>query len=652
MALSLVSVQAQSLPGTLHGITAKADGTPIASAVVVIHRDDDNTDVTVISGFDGAFSAANLKAGRYEVKASRGELHSLPATVVLAERQDLKVDVALGATTETPADISPALAKKLEAMEARIEQLEAELKSKSAPEQPARPAPRGDLVATLTKDPSDIPIVPGTLTKPDMSKTVASAAGTSGSAQAAQPAPAAAGPPAVDLQTPFAYGDFTWLNGSPRNKDVVFDSPFFTPEVRFDTHYMEDFNQPIDHTIVGATESFRSGEVQIEQASVGGDFHWQNVRGRILFMDGLFATTTPRNDASSATASYPGNSGGVGQWDLQNAYKYVSEAYGGYHFNVQHGLNVDAGIFVSYIGLFSYYNYDNWTYQPSYVSSNTPWFFNGVRVQWFPTSKLKIEPWFINGWQSYAKYNGHPGLGGQLLWMPKEWFKLVANQYGYGEDNLGLPHTQRIHTDDSIEVRYYNHPESTGLSKMAFSLTGDAGGQYGGGLCATCAPSQGKEAFIGWMYYNRFWFHKDLLGLTLGGGEMSNWGRYLTLLPPIDGASAASGTPYFTELPGQRAHMWDSTITLQYMPKQYITWWAEVGYRHSDVPYFAGRGGVTPPGGNNATPQYYTCNTGATSGTATLAAAEVACGGGANSVWFPDLRRSESKASVGIMVKF
>ncbi len=155
---------------------------------------------------------------------------------------------------------------------------------------------------------------------------------------------------------------------------------------------MEDFNQPIDHTIVGATESFRSGEVQLEQISVGGDFHWQNVRGRILTMDGLFATTTPRNDASSATGSGNGNTGGIGQWDLQNAYKYVSEAWGGYHFNVQHGLNVDAGIFVSYIGLFSYYNFDNWTYQPSYVSSNTPWFFNGMRIQWFPTNKLKIEP--------------------------------------------------------------------------------------------------------------------------------------------------------------------------------------------------------------------------------------------------------------------
>jgi hypothetical protein len=34
---------------------------------------------------------------------------------------------------------------------------------------------------------------------------------------------------------------------------------------------------------------------------------------------------------------------------------------------VSHGLNVDAGVFVSYVGLFSYYNYDNWTYQPSLV---------------------------------------------------------------------------------------------------------------------------------------------------------------------------------------------------------------------------------------------------------------------------------------------
>jgi hypothetical protein len=35
--------------------------------------------------------------------------------------------------------------------------------------------------------------------------------------------------------------------------------------------------------------------------------------------------------------------------------------------NVQHGLNIQAGIFMSFIGLYSYYSFDNWNYQPSYV---------------------------------------------------------------------------------------------------------------------------------------------------------------------------------------------------------------------------------------------------------------------------------------------
>jgi hypothetical protein len=651
--------------GLVDGMAREAaTGKPVAEAQIVAHDMNTGTDHATVTGVNGEFAFKNLDPGQYEVVATKNGFQKSSARVEVAARATSRISIplqiaadAIQTSSETSAR-EKLLMERIERLEARLAAIEA--KDAGAPVATARstsPKTEPILIASLSPvsgSASTLPALPSQSLGQAQNPTPLQPGGRSG--PVATPPTAVAppdhrlpeamqapdAPPAVDDFTPFAFGDFTWLNGTPRNKDTVLDTKFFTPEIRFDTHYMEDFNQPIDHTIGGATESFRSGEVQIEQASVGGDFHWQNVRGRILFIQGLFATTTPRNDASA----------GVGQWDLRDAYKYVSEAYGGYHFNVNHGLNVDAGIFVSYIGLFSYYNFDNWTYQPSYVSSNTPWFFNGVRVQWFPTAKLKIEPWFINGWQSYAKYNGHPGLGGQLLWMPKEWFKLVANQYGYGQDNLGLPHTERIHTDDSIEVRYYNSLDNPGLSKMAFSLTGDAGAQYGGGLCGTCAPSKGKSSFIGWMLYDRMWFHKDLFALTLGGGEMSNWGRYLTLLPPIDGADAVSGSVYFPELPGQRAHMWDSTVTFQYMPKQYITWWMEAGYRHSDIPYFTGRGGITPPGGNNGSPQYYTCMSGATSGTANLSAAETACGGGVSSVWFPDLRRSETKLSVGVMVKF
>jgi hypothetical protein len=610
--------------GALRGITVDAAGQPLAMVNVGIHKLGGGYDRWVVSDTNGVFAVDRLKPGSYQVTASKEGLgYTATATIQVAQSQTTRPNLVLAAAA-TPAAAPPTVEQELQAMKDRIAVLEAELKSRSggAPAAQPNPPPAAPPAGAQTPAPPQ--------------------AAASTTPEALQPPPPA---PAVDNDTPFAYGDFTWLNGSPRNKDTVLDTKFFTPEVRFDTNFMEDFNQPIDHTIVGATESFRSGEVQLDQVSVGGDFHWQNVRGRILTMFGLFATTTPRNDASF----------GVGQWDLRDAYKYISEAYGGYHFNVNHGLNVDGGIFVSYIGLFSYYNFDNWTYQPSYVSSNTPWFFNGARVQWFPTNKLKIEPWFINGWQSYAKYNGHPGLGGQLLWQPKEWFKLVANQYGYGQDNLGLPHTERIHTDDSIEVRYYSKPGNLGVSKMAFTLTGDLGCQYGGGIQCTGAPSKNKESFVGWMAYNRTWFHRDKYAVTLGGGEMSNWGRYLTLLPPINGADAVTGSPYFTQLPGQRAHMWDSTFTFQYMPKQYITWWTEAGYRHSDIPYFAGRGGVTPPGfplgGTNGAPSQYACMSGAASGATDLPTATIDCKG-QGGVWFPDLRRSEMKVSIGVMVKF
>jgi hypothetical protein len=633
--------------GTIVGIIRNEAKHPVAGATITAAKADGSGIRATISGSDGLYSFADVQTGLWTLSSqadgyANATISSLQVTAGQATRSDIAMGAAAPAVISSnpvaPRPILPAApVNAAQSMWSRW------LKDMAGPAKktPVTTASVKSPPATAFDTAAASPDVPFPGPQPAPAAPAPVAPHIPEALQSPDP-----GPPGVDNVTPFAYGDFTWLNGTPRNKDTVLDTKFITPEIRFDTHFMEDFNQPHDHTIVGATESFRSGEVQIEQASVGADFHWQNVRGRINIMYGLFATTTPRNDASA----------GVGQWDLRGAYKYISEAWGGYHFNVQHGLNVDAGIFVSYIGLFSYYNFDNWTYQPSYVSSNTPWFFNGVRIQWFPTNKLKIEPWIVNGWQSYAKYNGHLGLGGQLLWEPREWIKIVANQYGYGQDNLGLPQTQRIHTDDSIELRFYNNPnKAKGISKIAMSLTGDAGMQYGGGLCGTCAPSQGKESFVGWMLYNRYWWNKDKYGITFGGGEMSNYGRYLTLLPPIDGADAVTGSVYFPEVPGSKAHMWDSTVTFHYMPRQYITWWAEVGYRHSDVPYFAGRGGVTPPGfplgGTNGFPQYYTCQSGATSGTSNLAAATTACGG-AGSVWFPDLRRSEAKASVGLMVKF
>ena len=424
---------------------------------------------------------------------------------------------------------------------------------------------------------------------------------------------------------PFAFADFTWLNGNSRTKDTPYATSFFTPEIRADVDYNYSFNHPKDDTIGGSSEVFRHGELHVTQLGVGGDFHYDNVRGRLMTQFGLYSQTTPRNDASPAR----------GQWQLDNAYRYISEAYGGYHFNALHGINVDAGIFMSYIGLFSYYQFDNWAYQPSYVSSNTPWFFNGVRVQIFPTEHLKIEPWFTNGWQSYGRFNGRPGFGLQILWRPNGWLSILGNQYALGEEALGVQGRIRYHSDDSIEIKYLDHPESF-LSKAAFSLTGDIGCEHGGGVSCWGNSAKGpKQDFLGFMFYNRFWFHRDRYGLTLGGGKINNPGRYLVLLPPINGATAASGTPYFTENPGDQFKAWDASGTFDYMPSQYITFRWEFNHRAANVPYFSGPGGVTP-----------SCPT--------APIVENICGSPGAFVpgFTPDLKKIENRINLSILVKF
>src|SRR5262249_48592591 len=133
------------------------------------------------------------------------------------------------------------------------------------------------------------------------------------------------------------------------------------------------------------------------------------------------------------------------------------------------------------------------------------------------------------------------------------------------------------------------------VDKLAFSLTGDIGCESGGGVsCFGTRNGHPKQSFLGFMVYNRFWFDHDKYGLTLGGGRINNPGRYLVLLPPINGATAASCTPYFTENPGDPFKAWDASATIDYMPSQYITFRWEYNHRAASVPYFSGPGGITP----------------------------------------------------------
>ena len=448
---------------------------------------------------------------------------------------------------------------------------------------------------------------------------------------------------------PFAFGDFSWLNGTSRKTSPpLIDNKYFTSDITLDLNYSHSYNNPIDNTVVGSTALSRNNELQLSFLGFGGDIHVNNVRGRIMMQFGTRSTVVPRNDGSSYK----------GQYDLQTIYRYISEAYAGYHWDTWHGINLDAGIFMSYIGLFSYNNTENWGYQPSYTSDNTPWFFNGLRLQTFPTDKLKLELWLINGWQSYGMFNNSPGAGFSVYYRPRETVDYVANFY-YGKDDQGAAHRYRIHSDNSYQLRYFNRKHGF-LTRSAFSVTGDFGFENGDGVSPFGSGIKGKpdfrpaQNFISGMIYNRLWFgEKQKFAWTVGGGYMHNPGQYLVLAP-----TGYADTLFQSQTgPGSTFDAWDISTSLDYMPKDNIT--VKFEYVHRKVNsmdpapggtalpgYFAGHGGVTSPTGfaNSAGPggAYTYASNGAS-----IAPPLSAWGG-----WQPDLVNAESRIVLALLVRF
>lgn len=425
---------------------------------------------------------------------------------------------------------------------------------------------------------------------------------------------------------PFEGIDVSWQNGSDRRTENIWkDFKYFTPSILMDINYTYSFNNPIDNTVVGSTALARNNEVQLSALHFGGDLNYKNARARFMTQFGTRSIVIPRNDYSPYR----------GQYQLANAYRYLSEAYAGYHINKLYGINIDAGLFMSYIGLNSFYQAENWEYQASFTSDNTPWFFNGLRIQIHPTKNLKIEPWLINGWQSYGRFNNMPGVGGNITWMPNSNIKLLTNNY-YGADAAGIPNRKRFHSDNSLLIRYYNNPDSKGVSRMAFSLTGDVGCEKGGGVNGFSDGDslQGPaQYFASAMFYNRIWFANNKLAWTIGGGVMKNPGRYLVLyptgqaspLPNANNPTQTEGAFPFTANPGDQFQGWDCSTNIDFMPNQSLTFRVEYVYRNSSVPYFAGKGGVTSQTGYS---------------TSAL-----------NPNWQPDLVKSESRIVLAVLFR-
>ncbi len=371
---------------------------------------------------------------------------------------------------------------------------------------------------------------------------------------------------------PFGWGDFTWMNGTSRQKDFPLTiNKYLALDVYLDTYYAFSLNHPYDDTLTGSATLGRHNELQINLASIGMTWSYRHVLGRVAIQYGTMLNIVQDLDGSVNRGR------GLSTANL----RYIREATLGYHWDRLAGVNLEAGIFLSYVGMESYLLAENWLYTRSLACDATPFYFQGVRAQIHPTSKVKVELWLMNGWQSYGKWNFAPAGGLQVRWSPWEWIAMVANFY-VGADTKGQPGRVRFHHDDSLNLRLHQRPSSHGLSKLALSINNHGGFENGG-----TSPGL-HDAYVGATALSlRAWLDRDLVALTVRGEYFTNPSRYLAQFPP----------PSLATAPGNDLQVWAVTGNIDIMPTDFFSLRAEVSWRHASVPYFAGPDGTTSPDG-------------------------------------------------------
>lgn len=409
-------------------------------------------------------------------------------------------------------------------------------------------------------------------------------------ADATAPTPTTTPAPSVPdaAAVPFGWGDFTWMNGQSRQKDFplkAFDGAV-TLSLYMDVNYAYSLHHPRDNTLTGTASVPRHNEFNINLASVGFDWNYRNVIGRLSLQYGSMLSIVQDLDGTTARGR---------NMAVQNL-RYIREGTVGYHFDVGHGLNVEGGIFMSYIGLESFLLAENWNYTRSVACEHTPFYFQGMRVQYFPSDRVKIEPWLMNGWQSYGKWNLAPAAGTQVRWTPTEALTLFSNFY-VGTDTQGQEGRIRFHNDHSAVLRYFDEKEASFLSKAALSVNNHFGFETGGtDATGRALPGPDRAHMVGSALANRFWFYRDHLAFTLRGEVFSNPTRYLSQYPP----------PGFESGPGVKAlQIWAVTGTFDVLPNDIFALRFEGSYRRANVPYYAGPGGTTSPDGYQPTPAGY-----------------------------------------------
>ncbi|HEY8040804.1 MAG TPA: outer membrane beta-barrel protein [Polyangiaceae bacterium] len=382
--------------------------------------------------------------------------------------------------------------------------------------------------------------------------------------------PAVVAEPPLDVREPPFGGDYAWMNGSNTQPPSLLTMGPVTWSLYVDTYYAWQFSHPVDHTIFPTTAAPRHDEISLNLAHVGVDVTGlDGPIGRLYIQYGSTVETIAGQDTTTTRGFFLTN----------RLLQIVQQAATGWHFHWLHGVNAELGIFPSYIGLESYLPEENWAYTHAFMSDATPYYFFGFRGQLYPSARLKVELWVVNGWQTFGQW--HEGRAGGYLWnwRPTEWLSLVNSLYA-GQEAQGDPDSARVYSDNNVQVRYFKREGGGFLRSLAFSVVGDVGYEHRGN--APSGPMGGVTVTHHWDWTERW-------KSTLRGDVFYDSTQAITPRFPVGSVYPWQGTSPF--LAG------GVTATLDYWPSPWLLTRLEWSHRIANQPLFSGPGGITGPGG-------------------------------------------------------
>ena len=200
------------------------------------------------------------------------------------------------------------------------------------------------------------------------------------------------------------------------------------PTGSIDLFYGYDFNKPKTSKRLPFLYNHNlHNQIGLNMASLGVQLQYKKCTSRIIFHTGSYVM---QNYASEPPL-----------------FRNIQEANIKWNFGKKDRMSLDFGILPSHIGLESAISFDNATFTRSLVAEQSPYYMNGLKLNYKIKDSMSFSLMALNGWQKIVKIEGNSLLsfGSQLNWQINDRISFNWSTFGGTE-----------YPDSLRKMRYYS----------------------------------------------------------------------------------------------------------------------------------------------------------------------------------------------------